>query len=126
MKLLWVCVGGAIGSGARYLIAVWAVERFGKTFPWGTIAVNLAGCLLLGALMRVGERTSWFSPVLFLALTTGVMGGFTTYSTFNFEVFKLLQVGQTRTAILYVLLTLGGGFAAGAAGYAGARAAITS
>ena len=123
MKLLWVCVGGAAGSGARYLIAVWTLERFGKTFPWGTLAVNLAGCLLLGALMQAGEK-SRISPTLLLALGTGVMGGFTTYSSFNFEVFRLLQEGQVRTAATYVLLTLGGGFLAGAAGYTGARAAL--
>lgn len=124
MKLLWVCLGGAAGSGARYLIAVWTVERFGKEFPWGTLAVNIAGCLLLGALMRAGEKSAWLSPTLLLALTTGVMGGFTTYSSFNFEVFRLLQEGHARTAAAYVLATLGGGFIAGAAGYAGARAAL--
>jgi len=123
-NLLWVCVGGAAGSGARYLIGLWTVEQFGKAFPWGTLAVNVAGCLLLGALMRAGEKSAWMSPVVLLALTAGVMGGFTTYSSFNFEVFRLLQDGQARSAIAYVALTLGGGFLAGATGYGVARAVV--
>lgn len=124
MKLfLWVCAGGAAGSGARYLIAVWSVDRFGKGFPWGTLAVNIVGCLLLGVLMRIGEKSAWLSPTLLVALTTGVLGGFTTYSSFNFEVYRQLEAGHVRTALAYVLLTLGGGFLASALGYAGVRAA---
>lgn len=123
MKLfLWVCVGGAAGSGARYLIAVWSLERLGKAFPWGTLAVNVVGCLFLGVLMRIGEKSGPVSPTLLIALTTGVLGGFTTYSSFNFEVFRMVQQGHARTAVAYVLLTLGGGFLASALGYAGARA----
>ena len=124
MKLLLVCAGGALGSGARYLVGLWAVEKLGSSFPWGTLAVNLLGCLVLGALMRVGEKSSLLSPVAFVALTTGVMGGFTTYSSFNFEVFRMVELGRAGTAATYVLLTLAGGALAGAAGWFAARAAV--
>lgn len=122
MKLFWVCVGGAFGSGARYLIGLWAVEKLGPAFPWGTLAVNVIGCALLGALMRIGEKTTLLPPAPFLALTVGVMGGFTTYSSFNFELFRMVQLGQTKTASLYLAATLAGGAVAGLAGYAAARA----
>lgn len=123
-NLLLVCAGGAVGSGARYLVGLAMVERFGKGFPWGTLCVNLVGCLLLGAIMRASEKSGAISPALLLTLTVGVMGGFTTYSSFNFETFRMLQDGRSREAIVYVLMTLGGGFLAGAAGHAGARAAL--
>ena len=124
MNFLWVCLGGAIGSGARYLVGLWAVERFGSGFPWGTLAVNLSGSLLLGALMRTGEESARIPPGLFVALTIGVMGGFTTYSTFNFELLRFAQDGHWGTAAGYAAGTFAGALAAGLAGYAAARAVI--
>jgi CrcB protein len=121
---VWVCIGGAAGSGARYAITLWTVERFGKSFPWGTLAVNIAGCLILGALMRTGEKTQILPAAAFVALTSGLMGGFTTYSSFNFEVFRMIESGHARMGLMYVGATLVGGALAGLAGYAGAKAAI--
>ena len=87
-RFLWICVGGAAGTGARYLLSGWALATLGASFPWGTLAVNVLGSFLLGLLMQVGITTSLLSPTLRLALTTGVMGGFTTYSTFNYETIR--------------------------------------
>ena len=121
MKLFWVCVGGAFGSGARYLLGLWAVERFGAGFPWGTLAVNVLGCGLLGALMRIGEKSALLPPAVFVALTAGVMGGFTTYSTFNFELIRFGQRGELPQAIGYLVATVLACLLAGIAGYTAAR-----
>ena len=88
MRLFWVCLGGAFGSGARYLLSGWVMEQLGPTFPCGTLAVNTIGSFLLGALMFLGIEAGALSPTVRLALTTGVMGGFTTYSTFSYETMR--------------------------------------
>lgn len=89
-RFLWICLGGAVGTGARYLLGGWILRVAGSGFPYGTLAVNVIGSFLLGLLMEVALATD-FPPTLRLALTTGVMGGFTTYSTFNYETLRLFQ-----------------------------------
>jgi CrcB protein len=101
-RLFWICLGGAAGSGARYLLSGWVLGVTGSTFPYGTLAVNLLGSFLLGALMQIGLTTEWMSPAVRLGLTTGVMGGFTTYSTFSYETTRLLQDGAWGSAALNV------------------------
>lgn len=120
-RLLWVSLGGAIGSGARYLVSSWAIERFGTSFPWGTLAVNLAGSFLLGLLMQLSALVEGFSPALRLALTVGVLGGFTTYSSFNHETLAYAAAGRYGPALGYTAATLAGCLAAGIAGQATAR-----
>ena len=106
MRLFWICLGGAFGSGARYLISGWVLDYFGPAFPSGTLAVNVIGSFLIGALMFLGVEAGMMSPTLRLALTTGVMGGFTTYSAFSYETMRLLQDGAGMLALLNVLATL--------------------
>lgn len=92
-RFLWICLGGAVGTGARYLLSGWLLRLAGPGFPWGTLAVNMIGSFLLGLLMHVSLTTELLSPTVRLALTTGVMGGFTTYSTFNYETLRLFEDG---------------------------------
>ena len=106
MRLFWVCLGGAFGSGARYLLSGWVMQQLGPTFPWGTLAVNTIGSFLLGALMFLGIEAGALSPTVRLALTTGVMGGFTTYSTFSYETMRYLQDGTWALALLNVAVTV--------------------
>lgn len=120
-KLVWICMGGAVGSGARYLVSVWCTQKLGGHFPYGTLAVNVLGSLLLGILMYVSLNTQAFSPTVRLGLTVGVMGGFTTYSTFNHETFRYLQQGAVGTAASYVAVTLVCACLAGALGWYAAR-----
>ena len=108
MTLFWVCVGGAAGSGARFLLSVWMLERFGPIFPLGTLTVNLLGSFLLGGLMFAGIRAGMLPPTLWLGLTVGVMGGFTTYSTFSYETMRYLQEGAWTMAASYVGATIAG------------------
>lgn len=105
-KLLWVVAGGGLGSGARYLAALGAVRWLGPTLPYGTFAVNVLGSLLLGLLLRRFTDDPGGSEGLRLAVTTGFMGGFTTYSTFNYETLRLVEGGAYGTAALYATLTL--------------------
>jgi CrcB protein len=107
-------------SGARYLIALWAAQRFGSTFPYGTLIVNLVGCFAIAAVMQVAVSLSW-SPTLRSAITIGFIGGLTTYSSFNYETTRLIEEGAPSAAALNVACTIVGAFAAGWIGMLCAR-----
>ena len=119
-RFLWICFGGAAGTGARYLIAVWAAQRFGSGFPYGTLIVNLAGCFAIAAVMHAASTLAW-STTLRSAITIGFLGGLTTYSSFNYETSRLLEEGAVFSATVNVVTTLVGAFAAGWLGMLSAR-----
>jgi CrcB protein len=121
MRFLLVCLGGALGSGARYLVSLGAAAAFGIAFPYGTLLVNLAGSFAVAFLMHVSMTGEILSPEWRLLLTTGVMGGFTTYSTFNYETLGYFREGAWGVGVLNVAATLFGCLAAGLAGFALAR-----
>lgn len=121
MRFLLICLGGAIGTGARYLTYLWALAAFGAAFPFGTLIVNTAGSFLIALIVETAGVTHMISDDVRLMLTTGVMGGFTTYSTFNFETTGYLRMGQWGTALANVGVTLVLCLAAGFAGVALAR-----
>jgi fluoride exporter len=120
-RFLLVCIGGAVGTGARYLVATTAPRLLGASFPYGTFIVNAIGSFLLGAIMHVGLTTTLISPTMRLVLATGVMGGFTTYSTFNHETLEFLRDGALGLAGLNVASTVVLCLLAGAMGVASAR-----
>ena len=120
VRFLWICLGGAVGTGARYLISGWAA-RFGVFFPYGTLAVNLIGSFFIGAIMHVALTTTMFSPDMRVILAVGVLGGFTTYSGFNFETIQYLREGAWLLGILNVVVMVGACLAAGIVGLASAR-----
>ena len=120
-KLLWVCLGGAAGSGARYLLTGWIQERTGTGFPWGTLGVNVSGSFLLGVVVQFASGTRSLSPTAQATLTIGVLGGFTTYSTFNQETLTRLQQGSWALAAANLLATVVGCLVAGLLGQAVAR-----
>jgi CrcB protein len=105
-RFLLVCLGGALGSGARYLISLLAVRLFGLGFPLGTLAVNLIGCFLITAIVTYGAPDDLLSPVLRLFLTTGIMGGLTTYSAYNHELLRFFEDGAYGRAASYLFATL--------------------
>jgi len=117
-RFLLVCGGGALGSGARYLVSLWIGSR---AFPYATLAVNLAGSFAIALVLELSIRIAGFPPNLRLALATGFLGGLTTYSSFNYEATALLQTGQAVRGLLYVGATLLGCFGAGLLGLAAAR-----
>ena len=120
-RFLWICLGGAAGTGARYWLSGWAQRHAGSGFPVGTLAVNVVGSFLLGVLMEIGVAGGLLPPTLRLALTTGVMGGFTTYSTFNYETIEYLRGGAWAIAAGNVAATVFVCLAAGIAGLATGR-----
>ena len=125
-KFLLVTLGGAIGSGARYLLGSFVQAVAGTTFPLGTLVVNVFGSFIICAVMRLGTAANVISPALRLFLTTGLMGGFTTYSAFYYETYRYTQQGAYAPAVLNVGLTLVACFAAGAAGDAVAKLVLRS
>lgn len=116
-----VCLGGAIGTGARYATALWAASALGTTFPFGTLIVNVAGSFVLGFLMHIAASSELLAPDLRLMLTTGVMGGFTTYSTFNYETTQYFRESAWAAGVLNIAATVIGCLIAGLAGLALAR-----
>lgn len=118
-QLLLVCGGGALGAGARFLVSTWAVRHLGADFPRGTLLVNVTGSFLLA--LVVASRPGLLSPDLRLFLGAGVMGGYTTYSSFNAETLALLEGGSAGLALANVALTLAGCLLAGVAGLAAGR-----
>lgn len=115
-RFLWICFAGALGTGTRYLVGVWALQRWGAAFPVGTLLVNVAGCFLMAVVIQASLTATAFPPNLRLALTTGFMGGLTTYSSFNYETTRLLQQEARTAALLNLLLTLALCFVAGLLG----------
>jgi len=121
LQLLLVCAGGAVGSGARFLVQNGFVRAFGADWPRGTLAVNVVGSFLLGVIVTsLAARPG--TENLRLLLGAGVMGGFTTYSSFNAETLQLFASGRPVAAGAYlagtVVLCLAGGVAGLAAGRA--------
>jgi fluoride exporter len=119
-RFLLICLGGAAGTGARFAVQNLAATVLGAAFPYGTIAVNVIGSFLIGAVMYASMATE-LDPTLRLVLTTGFLGGFTTYSAFNYETFALLENGALGRATVNVAVTLVACLAAGFAGNALAR-----
>ncbi|MEO7736131.1 MAG: CrcB family protein [Kofleriaceae bacterium] len=112
-RVLLVFGAGGSGCVARYLVGL-AVGR--RDFPYATLAVNLIGSFLIAFVLELALVRKDVPANLQLALTTGFMGGFTTYSSFNFETTRLILDGSSLRGVLNVGLTLLGAFAAGLAG----------
>ena len=118
MTAVYVAVAGAAGVLARYGIGT-AVSS--DALPWATVAINVAGSLLLGFLVAVGD---WFSPELRAALAIGFLGGFTTFSTFAVDVFLDIESGRGGEAAAYLAASVLLGIAAAAGGYFAGRAVV--
>jgi len=99
---LLVLLGGGIGALFRYVSQGLVYSVTGANFPFGTMAVNITGCLIIGFLMSFFEYRFSISPELRVFLTTGILGGFTTYSSFSYESIMLLKEGDYFHGILYI------------------------
>ncbi len=121
LPLLYVMVGGAVGSGARYLTGRAMLSLLGPDYPFGTLAVNLIGGLLMGVLVGVLARNT-ASETWRLLLGVGVLGGFTTFSAFSLDVITMIERGAIGVAFGYVLVSVIGSVAALFAGLSAVRA----
>ena len=109
-NLLFVMLGGAVGSALRYLTSLACQSIRWLNMPWGTLAVNVMGCFLLGLLMGVGERYTTFPKEIYLMLTVGLCGSFTTFSTVASDFFRLNNAGQIGLALAYLAVSIVLGF----------------
>ena len=125
-RLAWVCLGSALGGGARYLLSLGALRLLGSSLPYGTLTVNVLGSFLIGLIMHVGLETTLISPTVRIFLTTGVMGGLTTYSTFNYETLTLATEGDWQRAVINIAATVSACLAAGVLGLASGRALVNN
>lgn len=122
MRVLLVLAGGALGSGARYLVALWTVERFGSSFPWGTLTVNVAGSFLIGLIATLADELGAIGPDTRVFLVIGVLGGFTTFSSFSLDTMRLAQQDDLVRAVWNIAVTLALGLTAVVLGVAAGRA----
>jgi CrcB protein len=120
--LFLIALGSALGGVARNGLSAWVAQRAGDTFPWGTLAVNVLGSLVVGALAAVGDSPRWgLSVEARQFLMIGLLGGFTTFSAFSLQTLRLIQEGDWARVAGNVLLSVGLGLAAAALGYRLAR-----
>jgi CrcB protein len=101
-----VMLGGAVGSAARYLVGRAAFHLLGPNFPWGTLAVNIIGGLLMGLLAALLARASSGGEHLRLLLGVGALGGFTTFSAFSLDVVLMFERGELFVALGYILASV--------------------
>lgn len=120
-RVLLIGLAGALGTLSRYGVGLWAGRTLGTGFPYGTLIVNVVGCFLIALIYQLALSTTLVSPTLRLTLTTGFMGGLTTYSTFNYESTDLLRQRAWAEGFLNIGVTLVACFVAGLLGLALAR-----
>lgn len=102
-ELLFVAAGGALGSAMRYLVSSSIYAWFGRAFPWGTLAVNIVGSFVIGLMSILLVEKFNVAQEWRLAIVVGVLGGFTTFSSFSWDTLDLMQQGLTFKAMLNVL-----------------------
>ena len=112
MNVLLIAIGGALGSVARYLLSTFVLRVTGTLFPLGTFVVNIIGCLAFGAIAGAASQRVQIAPALRLFLLTGILGGFTTFSSYSFESYALIRDGQ----FLWASINIVGQVVAGLAG----------
>ncbi len=107
LSALWVFLGGGLGSLARWWVSGWIARTVGETFPWGTLAANVSGSLLIGVLATLtGPEGRWLAPVSMRQfLLLGVCGGYTTFSSFSLQTLTLVQDGEWFRAGANVVLS---------------------
>jgi CrcB protein len=122
MKYLVLGLGGFIGVNLRYLVQTCPANRWGPDFPYGTLLINVVGSFILGLFVTLATTRLIVSPNLRLFVAVGLLGGFTTFSSFTVETLNLLQGGRWLPSALYLLGKLVLGLLAAVAGIILARA----
>jgi CrcB protein len=122
VKWLLVFVGGGLGAALRVAMATWVDQRLGPPVPWGTLAVNASGCFAVGLLATLADEGGLLTPAARLFAVAGVLGGYTTFSTFGLETWRLLAEGEALAALGNAAASLAGGLLAVVAGVLAGRA----
>jgi fluoride exporter len=124
VRVAWVAGGGAIGSACRYLLDGWVLRATGPFFPWGTFVVNVVGCLVFGLIAGAVDERFMAAPAGRAFVLTGILGGFTTFSTFSFETMQLARDAQIARAMANLIGQVVFGVLAMWAGYSASRMII--
>ena len=106
LNMFAVAVGAALGANLRYLISTWVAQRVGSGFPYGTLLINVTGCLVIGVVLTLAATKFTLSEPLRLLIVTGILGGYTTFSSFGYEAFALIGSGNIEEAVLYMTSSL--------------------
>ncbi|HEX3462804.1 MAG TPA: fluoride efflux transporter CrcB [Candidatus Elarobacter sp.] len=117
-----VALGGALGSVLRFFVGTWFLQRFGPGFPWGTFAINVTGSFAIGVVLTLAQTRTGLTPGARLFLTTGVLGGYTTFSAFAYEALLLARDANAVQALAYGLGSVAAGAAAALLGIVLTRA----
>jgi len=124
MAKLWlVMAGGCLGAACRYGVTLAAARWFGTRFPWGTLAVNIGGCFLIGLAFALAERDLWVGPSTRLFFITGFLGALTTFSTFGLETVNAARANASALAVINLLAHNAGGLLSVLAGMTVAKCA---
>jgi CrcB protein len=102
-KIILIALAGLVGTLLRYWLSGFLARQYGETFPWGTMAVNLIGCFVAGALFVLTEKRFLVSPTIRTVILIGLLGGFTTFSAYGLQTFALLRDGEFGLAMLNVV-----------------------
>jgi CrcB protein len=114
LAVLLVAIGGGIGSVTRYLVGGWFASRFGPAFPYGTLVINVTGSFIIGLFLAFAQERISLSPYWRLFFAVGFLGGYTTFSSFEYESVRLLQDGEMLLGTVYLIgSVVAGGIAAG-------------
>lgn len=105
-RILAIGLGGAVGSVLRYWMSTWVYSLLGRAFPYGTLAVNVLGCLLMGFLFVLFIDRLSDNTLLRAGLLIGVLGGFTTFSAFSMETFNLVEQGEHAKALVNMAVSV--------------------
>lgn len=124
LKLLVIFAGGGVGATLRYLVTMSLQRPDLKAFPWGTLAANIVGCAVIGFVMAWIGASEKVKPEVQLAIIVGLLGGFTTFSSFAYEAFRLANADEWTKAIVYVVVSNVAGIGLAALTYAFATRAF--
>ncbi len=117
-KYFFIALGGALGSVARYFVGTTVSDRLGLRFPYGTLVINISACLIIGLSLEILNRHTNINPALRYLIPIGFIGAYSTFSTFEWEIFSNLNSGAFWIALLYVASSLIFGLVAVALGAA--------
>ena len=110
-RYLAVLAGAGLGGLARYIAGTWIMEKYGGRFPLGTLVINVTGSFLIGFLMTLMTTRLGLDPRWRLLLVTGVLGGYTTFSSFEYETYQAVREGARWMALIYMAASVGVGYA---------------
>ncbi|MFQ3630210.1 fluoride efflux transporter CrcB [Roseiflexus sp.] len=106
-NILAIAVGAAIGANLRYSLSLWAAQRWGASFPYGTLLVNVIGSFVIGFVLVLATTRLSLSEPMRLLIVTGLLGGFTTFSSLSFEAYTLITNGSWQAAGIYLAGSFG-------------------